>query len=104
MWPWKTPLAEGEITTNGFVAEPVAWQIVTCSDAEPDTPPLACSLLLPCSPLLPCVLTCGVHFVPPCAFSACTSTSCFPQPVLCGWLLPGPWSTVDGLAPYCCAI
>ena len=43
---------------------------------------------------------------PACPFNACTSTSCPPAQgqALCGWLLPGPCSTVLGPAPFRCAI
>src|SRR3954452_14767386 len=37
-WPWKTPDADGEMTTKGCEAEPVAWQIVTCRCADAETP------------------------------------------------------------------
>src|SRR4029077_11869608 len=39
-------------------------------------------------------------------FNACTSTSCPPAQgeALCGWLLPGPCSTVLGAAPFPSAI
>src|SRR3954463_9619881 len=112
-WPWNTPETLGEIITYGFVAEPVAWQIVTCwpaifssdllcssdlmcsSDLD-----LLCSSDLMCSSVFCLCSSCfpedfdevpEPHFEP-LFFSACTSTSWGPQFVLCGWLLPGPCS------------
>src|SRR3954467_2230698 len=97
-WPWETPETLGEIITYGFVAEPLAWQIVTCWPATEDcvvsvfSSVLLCSSDLPCSDLPEvCDEVPEPHFEP-LFFSACTSTSCGPQLVLCGWLLPGPWS------------
>src|ERR1044071_5936276 len=93
MWPCRTPDADGEMTTYGCECEPVAWQIVTCVWAV-STWALTSAFS---SCLASCFTeadTCAVspHCVP-LFFSACTSTSCFePQFVLCGWLLPGPWS------------
>ena len=51
--------------------------------------PLPLPLPLPFPFVWPCVVVVA-HAEPPCALSAWTSTWCVPQPVLCGWLLPGP--------------
>ena len=58
-----------------------------------------------------CGCGCGCGVDPPqlparWLLSACTSTSCRPEhgASLCGWLLPGPWSTAFPAAPFCSAI
>jgi hypothetical protein len=48
-------------------------------------------------------VTAGVVQRAACALRACTSTMCGPHAVLCGWLLPGPYS-VAFPNPACVAI
>src|SRR5882762_10930107 len=102
MCPWKTPEADGEMITNGFELEPVAWQIVTCRCADSETArdslfaaSVSFDLAAATSTLTFFVVaaadSAAPHFAALC-FSAWTSTSWGPHIVLCGWLFPGPSS------------